>query len=135
VNEDELIALAQQARNKAHAPYSQFYVGAALLTKSSRIFRGANVENASFGLTMCAERVCVGGAIEAGEREFELLAIVTEGDVPTLPCGACRQVLAQFAPKLRIICATTKGQREEYRLGDLLPRAGQGLPSFYVEHV
>ena len=123
----ELHDAACASKSGAYAPYSGFKVGAALLTKSGRIFSGANVENISFGLTMCAERVCVGAAIAAGERQFEHLMIVTDSDAPAVPCGACRQVIAEFAPQLLITSRTTAGGEQQFSLGDLLPLAGQGI--------
>lgn len=118
---------AASARNRAHAPYSNFSVGAALLTRDDRVFAGCNVENISFGLTMCAERVALGAAIAAGERDFCLLTLVADSDEPIVPCGACRQVLAEFSPALRVISSNLKGQTAELRLDELLPRARQGI--------
>jgi cytidine deaminase len=99
--EHDLIAAAVAARKHAYAPYSQFQVGAALLTGAGEIFVGCNVENASYGLTQCAERAAVAAAIAAGQREFVVLAIVSPGGVT--PCGACRQVLAEFCSDLEIL--------------------------------
>jgi len=94
MNMDSLLAEARQAREAAYAPYSHFAVGAALRTRSGRVFRGCNVENISFGLTSCAERNAVFAAVVAGEKEFEAVAIVADSKEPVTPCGACRQVLA-----------------------------------------
>jgi cytidine deaminase len=136
VNIESLIAAAAAAREQAYAPYSRFAVGSALLAPSGRVYSGANVENISLGLTMCAERVCVGSAVQAGERSFQALAIVTNSSEPAMPCGACRQVLAEFAPNLPITAVTTGGNRSEMALGNLLPLPRQGiLESFHVEHV
>ena len=118
---------ATQARLRAYAPYSRFLVGAALQLKSGLIISGCNVENISFGLTMCAERVCVGRAIEQGEKDFIALAIIAETETPIVPCGACRQVLAEFAPTLLITSWTLAGDSQEYSLGDLLPLPKQGI--------
>src|SRR3954452_18888106 len=95
---DELIRSALDAQKRAYCPFSNFPVGAALRTASGRIFQGVNVENVSFGLTICAERVAAGAAVAAGEREFTAIAVVSRGGVS--PCGACRQVLAEFNPNL-----------------------------------
>src|SRR3979409_844124 len=100
--EIDLREIATQARLRAYAPYSSFLVGAALRLKSGLIVSGCNVENISFGLTMCAERVCVGRAIAEGEHAFEALTIVADSETPIVPCGACRQVLAEFVPTLLI---------------------------------
>lgn len=122
-----LLCEAQQARLKAHAPYSKFSVGAALQCVDGRVFTGCNVENISFGLTMCAERVAVGSAIAAGATEFDELAIVSDSRDPVVPCGACRQVLAEFSPKLRIVSGNLQGEQTEFRLEVLLPSPSQGI--------
>ena len=118
-DQDKLVSLAAEARKKAHAPYSHFPVGAALLAKSGRAYTGSNVENASYGLTVCAERVAVFKAVSEGEREFEALAVVTENGVT--PCGACRQVLMEFGGDIQVIVADTAGHRRVFALTDLLP--------------
>lgn len=123
----DLREVATVARLRAYAPYSSFSVGAALRLKSGAIVSGCNVENISFGLTMCAERVCVGRAIEEGERGFEALAIVADTENPIVPCGACRQVLAEFAPDLKITSWTLGGKTQEFSLADLLPLPNQGI--------
>jgi cytidine deaminase len=115
------------ARVRAYAPYSSFMVGAALLTESGRIFPGCNVENISFGLTMCAERVCVGMALEQGERRFTTIALVAESQLPIVPCGACRQVLAEFSPSMKIVSWTLSGESAEFTLSDLFPLPKQGI--------
>ena len=119
----ELLAAARQASDKAYAPYSGLRVGAALLSRAGDIFVGANVENASFGLTLCAERAAVAAAVAAGAREFVALAIAAHSPVPLSPCGACRQVLAEFGRDLLILSAGTKGRPRAWRLKDLLPQA------------
>jgi cytidine deaminase len=124
---DALIEQARHARTQAYAPYSKFSVGAALLGRSGRVFTGCNVENLSFGLTICAERAAVFAAIAAGEREFKAIAVVADSATPVSPCGACRQVLAEFAPDLEICCANLAGERFTARLGELLPRASEGI--------
>jgi cytidine deaminase len=98
-------------------------VGAALLAKSRRVYTGANVENATFGLTVCAERVALFKAITSGEKKFVKIAVVADKDEPITPCGACRQVLSEFASDLKIICANLKGKIKRYSLRELLPEA------------
>lgn len=121
-DERELLERARQARLKAYAPYSNFQVGAALATASGQIFTGCNVENVSYGLTNCAERVAVGRAISEGEREFELLAICAPGGA--VPCGACRQVLHEFSPRLVILMTDPElASTQKRHLSDLFPHA------------
>lgn len=122
-----LIQAASGTRLHAHAPYSQFAVGAALECADGSVFTGCNVENLSFGLTICAERVAIGAAVAAGKRDFHCIAIVTDTSVPASPCGACRQVMAEFNPSLRIILSTLGGNTEEFTLDQLLPRASTGI--------
>ncbi len=123
----ELAAVAKKAQINAYAPYSGFKVGAAILTASGNVFIGANVENASFGLTICAERAAVAAAICAGNTDLRLMAIDTDSNDPTVPCGACRQVLAEFNPSLEIVAFTTSGKEQRFNLEDLLPHANQGV--------
>ena len=127
MNFDSLIVAAREVREKAYAPYSRFQVGAALRTKSGRVFRGCNVENLSFGLTVCAERAAVFAAVAAGETEFEAIAVVADSVQPVSPCGACRQVLVEFAPELKVCSANLQGQRYETSIAELLPRAKEGI--------
>ena len=127
INISDLLQAARNARAGAYAPYSKFPVGAALVAQSGKVFAGCNVENLSFGLTMCAERVCVGSAIAAGEGKLEAIAIVAACREPIVPCGACRQVLAEFNPNLVIYSATPDGPISEFRLQDLLPLPRQGI--------
>jgi cytidine deaminase len=117
-----LIDAAVKARQQAYAPYSKFPVGAAVLTEEGQVFIGCNVENASFGLTNCAERAAVFAAVAAGHRQFAALAVATEGGYS--PCGACRQVLAEFSDDLPILIidARSEGRVEEVSLTELLPR-------------
>jgi cytidine deaminase len=123
---DLLIEAAKQARENAHAPYSNFRVGAALRSTSGRIFSGCNVENASYGLTMCAERVAIFKAISEGERGFGALAVVTDADVLTPPCGACRQLIWEFCGDIPVTIANLKGQTEVVQMKDLFPRPFDG---------
>lgn len=118
---NELVAVAREARDTAYAPYSGFAVGAALRTKSGRVYSGSNVENASYGVTICAERVAIFKAVSAGEREFEALAVVSETVAP--PCGACRQVLAEFGLDTKVIIAGLDDSQEVHTVRDLLPIA------------
>ena|SRR6202045_2036346 len=124
---DSLRQIATQARVRAYAPYSKFLVGAALLSTSGRVFAGCNVENISFGLTMCAERVCVGNAVQEGEREFQSITIVSDSEDPVMPCGACRQVIAEFSPNLTVVSWTLRGEKKEIGLATLLPLSRQGI--------
>lgn len=122
---DRLVAAAWRAREAAYAPYSNFAVGAALASTDGAIFTGCNVENISFGLTNCAERVAIGAAVAAGVRSFAGVAVVADTAVPISPCGACRQVLAEFGvPRVMLANRT---QRLEFLLDDLLPRASAGI--------
>jgi len=118
---ENLIAKAMEARKKAYAPYSHFAVGAALLARSGRIYTGCNVENASYGLSVCAERVAVFKAVSEGERNFEAMAVVTENGVT--PCGACRQVLMEFGDDIQVIVADEAGVYRVFTLRELLPEA------------
>lgn len=118
-----LVAAATAAREKAAAPYSHFHVGAALLAEDGRVFGGCNVESASYGLTICAERTAVVKAISEGVRAFRAVAVVTGADEPTSPCGACRQVLWDQCRDIAVVMATTGGKVEETTLATLIPRA------------
>ncbi len=119
---DILIAAAKQARENAHAPFSNFRVGAALRAISGRIFGGCNVENATYGLTMCAERVAIFKAISDGERGFDAICVVTDSDTLTPPCGACRQLIWEFCGDVPVILANLKGQTEVIPMRELLPK-------------
>lgn len=119
--DEELIRVAALARQRAYAPYSKYRVGAAIRTARNKVHAGANVENVSYGHTICAERTAAFAAVNAGDRAFETIAIVIDGDQLPSPCGACRQVLAEFAPAMRVVLATVGGRRRETTLADLLP--------------
>src|SRR5881296_1245006 len=120
--DEDLIRVASLARQRAYAPYSKYKVGAAVRTKRNKIYSAANVENASYGLTVCAERCAVWSAVAAGEiKDYEAIAIVIDDERLPTPCGACRQVLAEFSPTMRVILATTGGLRKATTLRELLP--------------
>ena len=127
MNPEPLVQMAGAARIKAYAPYSNFKVGAALRVVTGEVFTGCNVENVSYGLTICAERVAVGSAVQAGATEFDQLAIVSDSAEPVVPCGACRQVLAEFCPDLAIVSRTVTGVTAEFKLSALFPRPRQGI--------
>jgi cytidine deaminase len=122
-SDEALIAAAKQARENAYAPFSNFRVGAAVRAKSGRIFSGCNVENASYGLTCCAERVAIFKAISEGERGFDAVAVVTDTESLTPPCGACRQIIWEFCGDVPVVMANLKGKAEVETAGKLLPRA------------
>jgi cytidine deaminase len=119
---DLLIEAAKQARENAHAPYSNFRVGAALRSTSGRIFGGCNVENATYGLTMCAERVAIFKAVSEGERGFSAIAVVTDTEVLTPPCGACRQLIWEFCGDIPVSMANLGGKIEVMQMKELFPR-------------
>lgn len=120
---DPLQAAALAARENAHAPYSKFRVGAALQDTGGRIHTGCNVENATYGLTLCAERVAVFKAISEGAREFRRIAIAADTEMLTPPCGACRQILWEFCGDIEIVLLNLRGKGETLRLKKLFPRA------------
>ena len=122
-SENQLIETATAARLKSVAPFSNFPVGAALRTKDGKVFTGCNVESASYGLTVCAERVAIWKALSEGERDFTDLVIVADTEQLTPPCGTCRQIIWEFCKHARITLANLRGQREELTVKDLLPRA------------
>lgn len=112
----ELLSIADKAMENAYAPYSKFHVGAALLCKNGTVFTGCNIENATYGATNCAERTAIFKAVSEGQREFEAIAIVSSGGSETFPCGICRQVMAEFAPELKIILRDENGNECIYTL-------------------
>jgi cytidine deaminase len=119
---DALSEAAIAVRNNAYAPFSHFKVGAALQDAAGRTYTGCNVENATFGLTICAERVAVFRAISEGARNFPRIAIAADTDTLTPPCGACRQILWEFCGNIEIILVNLRGQSETFQLKDLFPR-------------
>jgi len=116
-----MVALAREARERAHAPYSGFKVGAALKTRAGEIVTGCNVENASFGLTMCAERVAVFKAVSEGLTGFDAIAVVADSKHLTAPCGPCRQILWEFCGDIFVHMSTRRGRTRVMRLAELLP--------------
>jgi cytidine deaminase len=118
---DALVTAARVARENAVAPFSNFRVGAAVRAKSGRVYSGCNVENASYGLTICAERVAIFKALSEGERGFDAVAVVTDADKLTPPCGACRQIIWEFCGDAEVILGNLKGKTEIHRMSVLLP--------------
>ena len=119
----ELIEAAIEVREKAFAPYSKFKVGAAIRTKGGKIYTGCNIENATFSLTICAERTAIFKAISEGEREFTEIAVVADTDELTPPCGPCRQIIWEFCQDIPVIFANLKGKSEIVQMSELFPRA------------
>lgn len=119
--EDELLEDARAAMSSAYAPYSGYRVGAALESEDGRRFSGANVENASYPVGMCAEQAALGAAVAAGARGFRRLALAVSGDAPAAPCGKCRQALAEFGGELRVLSEGAAGGRRRWTLDELLP--------------
>jgi cytidine deaminase len=123
VSENEiLIEAAKQARLNAHAPFSNFRVGAALRATSGRIFGGCNIENATYGLTVCAERVAIFKAMSEGERGFDAISVVTDTDTLTPPCGACRQLIWEFCGDVAVVLANLEGKTEILQMKNLFPK-------------
>jgi cytidine deaminase len=133
ISDEELIQLAKTSREHAHAPYSNFLVGAALLASDGRVFTGCNVENSTYGLSMCAERVAIFKAVSEGERKIVKVAVVTGHDEIAPPCGCCRQMIWEFSgDATEVILANLAGSVRRYRIKDLLPEA---FDSRYLEGV
>ncbi len=122
-SDSELISIALEATKNSYAPYSGIHVGAALLTESGKIFKGCNVENSSYGLSICAERVAVFNAVSSGERKFKKIAVITSEGKGIMPCGACRQVLAEFSEDIEVITLDSNNKIVKYKLGEILPHA------------
>lgn len=121
---EKLVKISQDAMNKAYAPYSKFRVGAALMTDDGKTYTGVNVENASYGATVCAERTAVVKAVSEGDTRIKVIAISSDSVDFIYPCGICRQVLEEFCQEeTKIICTNRNGDREIYTLGELLPKA------------
>ena len=118
-----LIEAAQEARLHSVSPFSNFSVGAAVRTENGKVYTGCNIESASYGLTVCAERVAIWKALSEGERHFSELAVVADTETLTPPCGTCRQIIWEFARGATIVFANLKGESEVFHIGDLLPRA------------
>lgn len=119
----KLMAAAKRARRRAVAPFSNFKVGAAVETTTGKIFTGCNVENASYGLTMCAERVAIFKAISEGAKKFRCISVVTDTPTLTPPCGPCRQIIWEFCGDIPVVMANLEGKQETMQMRDLLPRA------------
>ena len=122
-SDKDLTEEAKNAREKAHAPFSKFKVGAALKTRSGKIYTGCNIENASYSLTICAERVAIFKAVSEGETDFEEIAVVADTDQLTPPCGPCRQIIWEFCGDIPITMTNLKGKTETVQTSELLPRA------------
>jgi cytidine deaminase len=121
--EKELVEAAQKVRERAYAPYSNFKVGAAVRTREGKIYTGCNIESASYGLTVCAERVAIWKAVSEGEKEFVEIAVAAGTDELTPPCGVCRQIIWEFCHDIPVILANLKGDTEIIQMSELLPRA------------
>lgn len=130
---ESLLALARAARARAYAPYSNFAVGAALLTEEGAVFTGSNLENASFGLTVCAERVAIWSAVHAGCRRFRRIAVAADCSPPPAPCGACRQVMWEYAREITVVAGNLQGEVIERSLAELLPEAFGGGEQEFAE--
>lgn len=123
-SDSELIHLADAQRQKAYVPYSHFHVGAALITGDGRVYTGCNIENSSYGATNCAERTAIFKAVSEGSRQVSRLAVVCDQDQPCMPCGICRQVIAEFASAdFELLAASPNGEYKRYAINELLPDA------------
>lgn len=123
MTDEQLVKQAQAMLDKAYAPYSGFRVGAALLCEDGRVYTGCNIENASYGGSICAERAAVAAAVSDGNRNFSKLAVISSGDKTCMPCGICRQVLFEFSKDLTVLCADGAGHISRFSIKELLPAA------------
>lgn len=130
---EKLVQQARSAREKAYVPYSKFPVGAALLTKQGEIYSGCNIENAAYGLANCAERTAIFTAVAAGATEIEVIAVIADTKNPVAPCGACRQVIWEFNPEMKVILSNLQGEICQYTIAELLPEAFSDLDLDYKE--
>ncbi len=121
MNDSQLVKMAEQMLQRSYAPYSGFCVGAAILGKNGKVYCGCNIESASFGATICAERCAISSAVADGCREFEAIAVISGADDYCYPCGICRQLIYEFGPDTRVLCAKTPGDFRPYSISDLLP--------------
>lgn len=126
--DDRLIHEALQARENAVAPFSKFKVGAALRTAGGKVYRGCNVENCTYGLTVCAERVALLSALAAGERKFDAIAVSSQSDDPATPCGPCRQLMWEYCGDIEIALVNLAGKRVDYKLAELFPHPFSFFP-------
>jgi cytidine deaminase len=123
LSDEKLLEIAKNATRNSYAPYSNIHVGAAIITEDGKIFTGTNIENSSYGLSICAERVAVFNAVSNGYRKFKKIAIITSEGKGIMPCGACRQVLAEFSENMEVITLDKEGNVIRFKLNDLLPHA------------
>jgi cytidine deaminase len=126
VNVKELLKKADEAKNSSYSPYSNFRVGAALLSKSGKVYVGANIENASYSVTCCAERVALFSAVMSGEKDFEAIAVTSDSGLITAPCGVCRQALYEFSPEMDVITSNNTLEYQSKKLSALLPDGFSG---------
>ncbi|MFP4660714.1 MAG: cytidine deaminase [Halanaerobiales bacterium] len=119
----ELIEIATEAREKSYSPYSKFPIGAALLTSEGKVFTGTNIENAAYGLTLCAERTAIFKAVSEGYRKFKAIAVVADTERPVPPCGSCRQVIQEFGDNIMVIMSNLNDAYQVYTIDQLLPAA------------
>lgn len=125
-NDKKLIEFAIKARENAHAPFSNFKVGASLLSETDEIITGCNIENATYGLTLCAERVAIFKAISEGKKKFKKIAVVADTEKLTPPCGACRQIIWEFCGDIEVILANLQGNTKMFQIRELFPNAFDG---------